>query len=49
MKATEKIKIYTFMQTKVMIEIANKQGYPINKIQELLPQNWKQMPNSIME
>lgn len=26
MKATEKIKVYTFMQTKVMIEIALKQG-----------------------
>ncbi len=24
-------------------------GYPINKIQELLPQNWKQMPNSTTE
>lgn len=26
MKATEKIKIYTFMQTKVLIELAEKQG-----------------------
>jgi hypothetical protein len=31
MKATEKIKIYTFMQTKVIIEIAEKQGIMINR------------------
>lgn len=33
MKATEKIKIYTFMQTKVMIEIAEKQGIIIQSDQ----------------